>query len=225
MAHMIPQTMEEDNNSFGEKQVFEALKKLPDEYTVFHSVRWNDRNEKNTVVYGECDFTIFHHRKGILVIEVKSGGIECVNNTWTYIRTDNGERNPMKNPLKQADKSKYKFIELLEQYFEDTQGTVAPQYCMVESAVWFPSVSRRDVIGILPMEYHPEIVLLENALESPQKFIDGIYDFYGGERHTRLDRTSEDDILDLFAPLYRVMPSLKSKKQEQQEAFDRLTRE
>ena len=225
MAHMIPQTMEEDNNSFGEKQVFEALKKLPDEYTVFHSVRWNDRNEKNTVVYGECDFTIFHHRKGILVIEVKSGGIECVNNTWTYIRTDNGERNPMKNPLKQADKSKYKFIELLEQYFEDTQGTDAPQYCMVESAVWFPSVSRRDVIGILPMEYHPEIVLLENALESPQKFVDGIYDFYGGERHTRLDRTSEDDILDLFAPLYRVMPSLKSKKQEQQEAFDRLTRE
>lgn len=46
MAQMIPQTMEEDNNSFGERQVFEALKKLPDEYTVFHSVRWNDRNEK-----------------------------------------------------------------------------------------------------------------------------------------------------------------------------------
>ena len=222
---MIPQTMEEDNNSFGERQVFEALKKLPDEYTVFHSVRWNDRNEKNTVVYGESDFTIFHQRKGILVIEVKSGGIECVNNTWTYIRTDNGERNSMKNPLKQADRSKYKFIDLLERFFEDTQGTEAPQYCMVESAVWFPSVSRRDAIGILPMEYHPEIVLLENALESPQKFIDAIYDYYGGERHTRLDNTSEDDILDLFAPLYRVMPSLKSKRIEQQEVFDRLTRE
>ena len=50
MAQMIPNTMEEDNNSFGERQVFEALKKLPDDYTVFHSVRWNDRNEKNTVV-------------------------------------------------------------------------------------------------------------------------------------------------------------------------------
>ena len=40
MAQMIPQAMEEDNNSFGERQAFEALKKLPDEYTVFHSVRW-----------------------------------------------------------------------------------------------------------------------------------------------------------------------------------------
>ena len=225
MAQMIPETMEEDNNSYGERQVFEALKKLPDEYTVFHSLRWNDRNIKKTVVYGESDFTIFHPRKGIIVIEVKSGGIECVNNTWSYIRTDNGERHSMKNPLKQADKSKYYFLKVLDEYFEDTEYTDHPQYCMVESAVWFPSVSRRDVIGVLPMEFHPEITLLENALDSPQKFIDGIYEFYEGWRHTRLDRTTEDAILDLFAPLYQVMPSLKSKRLEQEETFIRLTRE
>ena len=42
MAHMVPHEMEADNNSFGEKQVFNALKNLSDEYTVFHSVRWNE---------------------------------------------------------------------------------------------------------------------------------------------------------------------------------------
>lgn len=225
MAQMIPQTMEDDNNSFGEKQVFEALKKLPDEYTVFHSVRWNKRNEKNTVVYGESDFTVFHPKKGIIVIEVKSGGIECVNNTWTYIRTDNGERHEMRNPLKQADKSKYRFIDLLDDLFQETKYKGKPQYCMVESAVWFPSVSRRDVIGTLPMEFHPEIVLLENALDSPQKYIDGIYDFYEGSKHTRLDDTPEETIIDAFSPLYRVMPSLRSKRLEQEEVFIRLTRE
>ena len=225
MAQMIPQLIEEDNDSFGERQVFEALKKLPDEYTVFHSVRWNDRNEKNTVVYGESDFTVFHPEKGIIVIEVKSGGIECFNNTWTYIRTDNGERNPMKNPLKQADRSKYKFIDLLDNLLGQTERSAFPQYCMVESAVWFPSVSSRDAIGTLPMEYHPEIVLLETALESPQRYIDRIYDFYDGRKHTRLDHTPEDVILDAFAPLYRVMPSLKSKRLEQEAAFVRLTAE
>ena len=225
MAQMIPFTMEEDNNSYGERQVFEALKKLPDEYTVFHSLRWNERNQKNTVVYGESDFTIFHPRKGILVIEVKSGGIECVNNTWTYIRTDNGERHPMKNPLKQADKSKYHFLELLEDKLEERGYRYNPQYCMVESAVWFPSVSRRDVIGTLPMEFHPEITLLETALDSPQKYIDGIYEFYEGWKHTRLDEVPEEFFLDFFAPLYRVMPSLKSKRLEQEELFVRLTRE
>lgn len=225
MALMIPQTMEEDNNSFGERQVFEALKRLPDEYTVFHSVRWNDRNKKNTVVYGESDFTVFHPGKGIIVIEVKSGGIECANNTWTYVRTDNGERHAMKNPLKQADKSKYRFLDLIEDLLKDTEYTDNPQYCMVESAVWFPSISKRDVIGVLPMEYHPEITLLENALDAPQKYIDGIYEFYEGRKHTRLDKTPDDVIIDAFSPFYRVMPSLKSKRLEQEEIFVRLTRE
>ena len=74
----------------------------------------------------------------------------------------------MKNPLKQADRSKYRFIDLLEKLFKDTEHTDFPQYCMVESAVWFPSISKRDVTGSLPMEYHSEITLLENALDFPQ---------------------------------------------------------
>ncbi len=223
---MIPSVFDEDNKSFGERQVFVSLeKKLSDEYTVFHSVRWNDRNDKNNIVYGETDFTIFHPKKGIIVIEVKSGGIECINNTWTYIRTDNSERYPMKNPLKQADRSKYRFIDLLDNVLGDTKYTDKPQYCMVESAVWFPSVSRREAIGELPIEYHPEIVLFENALDSPQRFIEGIYDFFDGKRHTRLDRTSKDVIINAFSPYYSVLPSLKSKRLEQEETFNRLTRE
>lgn len=222
---MIPMTIDDETNSFGERQVFEALKKLPDSYTVFHSLRWNRRNDKKTVVYGESDFTIFHPQKGMIVIEVKSGGIECTNNSWTYIRTDNGERHSMKNPLKQADKSKYWFIEKIEEALADTQDTEHPQYCMVESAVWFPSVNSRDVIGVLPMEFHPEIVLLESALDSPQRYIDGIYDFYDGKRHTDLRDTPNETIVDLFAPYYQVLPSLKSKRLEQNEEFIRLTRE
>ena len=43
MARMIPNTMQDDNDSYGEKQVFEALRtKLGPEYVVFHSVRGND---------------------------------------------------------------------------------------------------------------------------------------------------------------------------------------
>jgi hypothetical protein len=79
-------------------------------------------------------------------------------------------------------------VDYIEELFKDTEYTDKPQYCMVESAVWFPSVSRRDVIGKLPMEFHPEITLLESALDSPQKYIDGIYDFYEGWKHTRLPR-------------------------------------
>ena len=235
MAHMVPHEMEADNNSFGEKQVFNALKNLSYEYTVFHSVRWNEvlwsenkwnpKKENRTVVWGECDFTILHPTKGILVIEVKSGGIECIDNAWTYIRTDNGERHPMKNPLAQADRTKYRFKEIISELFDDTSGRADAQYCLVESAVWFPSISKRDVVGELPQEFLPEIVLYENALENPQKFIDGIYDFYDGYRHTKLSPDSYNKVYDAFAPCYRVLPSLRSKRLEQEAEFVRLTRE
>lgn len=221
---MIPSMMESDNNSWGEKKVFEALKsKLAPKYTVFHSVRWNDRNEKDTVVWGECDFTVFHPQKGILVIEVKSGGIECVNDHWTYIRTDNGERHDMKNPMKQADRSKYRFKDLRDAVLGINQEN--QDYCLVETAVWFPSVSRRDEIGEMPMEFKSELVLLEDALEKPEVYIDKIYDFYHGGKHTKLSAQHAEDIIKAFAPYYRAMPSLRSKREEQEYMFDRLTKE
>ena len=226
MARMIPNTLGDDHGSFGEKKVFEALKnKLDDDFTVFHSVKWNDRNQKNMIIWGECDFTIFHPAYGIIVLEIKSGGIECSNNCWTYIRTDNGERYRMKRgPLEQADRSKYRFQDLVSDVLERSPGA-GKQYCLVEAAVWFSSINKRGIEGELPMEYRDEIVLYENALDHPQKFIMGIYEYYGGMNRTRLNPNSCKEIIDSFAPYFRAIPSLKSKQQERNEEFVRLTRQ
>lgn len=227
MAQMIPNTLEDNHGSFGERQVFEALSnRLSDDFTVFHSVRWNSYNEKKTVIWGECDFTVFHPEYGIIVLEVKSGGIECSNNKWSYIRTDNGEKYSMKRgPLEQADREiRYKFKDLVTDVLEEGYYS-EPQYCLVEPAVWFPSISKHDLVGELPMEYQERIVLYENALDNPQKYIMDIYDFYGGRRHTRLDETACDKLMKSFAPYFRAIPSLKSKRKERNEAFIRLTDE
>lgn len=217
----------DNHGSFGEYQVFKALKeKLDQEFIVFHSVRWNAINEKNTVIWGECDFTILHPKYGIIVLEVKSGGIECSHGCWTYIRTDNGEKHSMnRGPLEQADREiRYKFKDMISDLFKGYPEK-DKQYCLVEPAVWFPSISKRDLIGELPMEYKDEIVLYENALDNPQKFIMGIYDYYGGRRHTKLSDDSVQKIIDTFAPFYSAVPSLKSKRLEKNEEFVRLTRE
>lgn len=227
MARMIPSTLEDDHGSFGERSVFEALKqKLPEDYTVFHSVRWNSYNEKKTVIWGECDFTIFHPENGILILEVKSGGIECNNGAWSYIRTDNGEKHSMKRgPLEQADREiRYKFKDLVSDIL-DSDNYAEPQYCLVEPAVWFPSINKRDLVGELPMEYQPEIVLYENSLDNPKKAIEDIYAFYGGKKHTRLSAPSCEKLIDGFAPHFSAVPSLKSKRTELNEAFVKLTNE
>ena len=224
---MIPITLEDDHGSFGERKVFEALRdKLDSEFIVFHSVRWHAPNEKDTIIWGECDFTVFHPKYGIIVLEVKAGGIECLNNRWTYIRTDNGERHSMKRgPLEQGDREiRYKFKDLVAELFEDAPE-YDPQYCLVEPAAWFPSISKRDFIGELPMEYKDEIVLYENALDNPQKYIMGIYDYYGGTKHTRLNPDSCQKIINSFAPFFYAVPSLKSKREERNESFVRLTKQ
>lgn len=222
---MIPNTMQDDNMSYGEKEVFKALKiKLGSEYVVFHSIRWNEIYHGKKTIWGESDFTIFHPKKGIIVIEVKSGGVECNENTWTYVRTDNNERHPMKNPLKQADKSKYRFVELLNDLFEDHDCSPIIK-CQVEPAVWFPSVSNRSKIGTMPMEYHDEIVLLEKALDDPETFINRIYEFYSMKDHTYLTSEIAKMIIDALAPHYRAVASLNSKRKEQRDLFFRLTEE
>lgn len=228
MARMIPSVLEESHGSFGEIQVFEALRdKLSEEYTVFHSIRWNSRNERNTVIWGECDFTVFHPEKGMLILEVKAGGIECINNQWTYIRTDNGERHSMKHPpLEQADREiTYKFKDMVSDLLDRKSKPNDKQYCMVEKAAWFPSVNKRDIVGELPMEYIDEIVLYENALDNPQSYIDSIYEYYGGKRHTRMNDDSFDAVCNAFAPLYAAVPSLRAKRDEKNEEFVRLTNE
>lgn len=227
MARMIPNTLSDDHGSFGEKQVFEALKKkLPSDYVVFHSVRWNNLNEKNTVIWGECDFTIFHPQFGILIMEVKSGGIECQNGQWTYIRTDNGEKYDMKRgPLEQGDREiRYKFKDLVGDILEK-ENSMNPQYCLVEPAVWFPSITKRDFVGELPMEYQDSIVLYENDLDDPEKAIQGIYNFYNGRKHTCLNEESCKNIISAFAPYFGAVPSLQSKRLEKNEEFVRLTKE
>ena len=77
MARIIPSivTREDFNGSYGEEQLYEALSNLPDEYTVFHSVRWHKKQIGKGVQWGEADFTIYNPRRGILVVEVKAGGI------------------------------------------------------------------------------------------------------------------------------------------------------
>ena len=53
MAQMIPHAMEEDNNSFGERQAFEALKKLP-----IHPKCWRKYLNYQEIIKSFCEILI-----------------------------------------------------------------------------------------------------------------------------------------------------------------------
>mgnify|MGYP000193509377 FL=1 len=108
MAVFIPDVKPEDfNNSPGEKEVYEALKLLGKDYTVFYSLSWISIGNDRTI--GEADFILFHPVHGIMVIEVKSGEIEYKGGKWIQTNRNSGQKKEI-SPYVQARKSQYEII-------------------------------------------------------------------------------------------------------------------
>lgn len=221
MARMIPNTPMpgEFNGSYGEEKVYNALKELPPEYIVFHSVRWQKRKRSGNVVWGESDFTVFNPKRGILVIEVKSGGIRHDDSGWHQMNTLTYEEKRMKDPLAQAERSKFAFVDMLAEQEEKFHSY------WVESAVWFPSVENVNKIGVMPPSYAPEIVLTEKELKNVQYNIEKIFDYYGMNRKSFFTQGDEINVVNLLSPSFNVFPSIAVQRKEQEYMFNRMTQE
>lgn len=220
MAKMIPSetTRSDFHGSYGEELVYESLKKLPDIYYVFHSVYWH-RKDNRAVKWGESDFAVFHPRRGIIVVEVKSGGIEHSDGRWTQINTNNGERYRMKDPMVQAGRSKFTFIDLITERDENNR----PYW--VEAAVWFPSIERVDCNTALPPAYSNENVLFTKDLSNPKRSIESIFDYYGMNEKPYYTEDDATTIIKILSPQFEAVPSFSLAIAEQKSIFSRLTQE
>lgn len=220
MAKIIPEKVMYFNASYGEKKVYDSLKKLPDDYTVFYSVAWQQKDRvRQNVTWGESDFTILHPNKGILVIEVKSGGISYKNGEWLQTRLDNNITKRMQDPLAQANRSKYRFIDIIN----EVKGV--GQQCAVESVVWFPSISKNVKFPQLPLSYKDEMIFREEDIEDPEKAINKAYNYYNSRVHTNMDKSMVNRIIERLAPEFDLIESVNSKKEEKEYSFLKLTRE
>ena len=218
MAKIYPTFTDDFHSSLGEYKIFNALKKLPDDWYVLYSLNWNNKLQSGKVQWGEADFVILNRIYGLLVIEVKSGGIEYKEGNWIQTRLDNFEKNPMKNPFKQADKSKYKFISLLDNILYGNKK------CYIDKAVWFPSIKNIDSDS-LPPEYDDKIVLTEEALDNPLQYIIRAFDFYNSKHYTYMEKDDFDKVLSALMPEFNLIPSASNIIEENDYSFLQLTQE
>ncbi len=213
MARMIPSnvTHEEFHGSIGEERIYNALSTLPDKYVVFHSVHWNKARPSGNIVWGESDFAVFHPDRGLLVIEVKSGGISCKDGRWYQTNTLTGECKQMKRPpMVQAERSKFTFADLLAYSKLDT----VKDY-WVECAVWFPSVNERSKIGSMPCEYAVGNVLIQQDLDNPAAAITRVFDFYQMRTSFYTSKAESDEVVRILAPSFDAIPNFSGKAAEQ----------
>lgn len=156
MAKIIPDEFSYSSiNSGGEERVYNSLKNnLNDDWFIYHSWRWlrHYRNNRNKP-QGEGDFVIFHPSFGILVIEVKGGGIEYRDDGKYYSNSI-----VIQNPEKQASDTKFEIIARLR---EKNLSNI----CQVSHAVWFPDINWNQDF---PPNLNNNTLLDEKALTDPE---------------------------------------------------------
>ena len=177
MARMHPRTLyEPDVKSDAEAQVFDALEAaLDDEWDVYHSVAWVSRDKRKGRDDGEIDLVVVHPEKGVLCIEVKGGGIECIHGEW--YRLEKGKRERMRDPFKQAIDHCYDLERKL-----GGMAVKGGEKLRVGYAVAFPDISVHKLV--LGPQAPPELVIDRKGLDDIATELDRIYAFHSGSDRT-----------------------------------------
>lgn len=194
-----------------ERKVADALKKLSDDWTVFHHVSWQSKRSGKQGD-GEADFLVFHPHRGILVIEVKGGGIQIDRGRW--FTTDRfNERHPIKNPFEQAVDSKYALISWLRQH-----GLA--EKIRVGHAVFFPHMQTVPLLGLAGPD---AICLTKNHLTEITASIETCFAHWAlvGSM-TPVDKKL---FISLLSPTLSVSPSLSSQSDEAEKEILQFTAE
>ena len=228
MAQMFPPIPDEEEFPYnnGEKEIYEALKKLDKDYMVFHSFRLLNIDERNALHESEEDFVIFHPNKGLLCIEAKAGSPYCENGVWHYQDHTIMEHN---GPYNQADSFKWK----IEKKFEKMNMKEVWERCYAIHAVWFPHVLRSGLSQIsFPVDGLKEITLTQDDLSDPRNRIDSLFEMelpriYKSDykKHTLSENDVKKIVENVLCPTFHLIQTKESIKNQRNVAFSRMLRE
>lgn len=220
MAQIIPDNRleVEFNGSIGEKQLYKQFETLDDDYKIFHSVKW--MNKKPAYVnFGETDYIILDVNRGIICLEVKHGGISGKNGRiYQKNRKFNSETEI--NPMFQADKSRYYFIEKLDK--------VSSKYKMrlpIYSAVIFSGITSESLVGLLPNEYKINgNTFFHERISDVGKLIDDFFEFHNVKREGYPIKMIREAI-NSISPEFKALQTLSNTVSQNEFIFNQLTNE
>lgn len=134
MAKMSPKNFPRDGDleRWAEGEVFAALSRLNDEWTILYSVPWQSLRGGRQGD-GEADFVLVHPKSGIFVAEVK-GGSSVVLEDGEWFTTNRRGRSKIRDPFDQAVTNKHALHRYLK---EECQGF--PRSVTMGHLVVFPS--------------------------------------------------------------------------------------
>ncbi|TLP78710.1 DUF2075 domain-containing protein [Pseudomonas nitroreducens] len=182
------------------------------DFVVFHSLRWQSQRGRRQGD-GEADFIIIAPAHGILVLEVKGGGVEVVDGQW--ITTDRYKRkHKIKDPFQQAADSKYALLAYLSKN--------APSLSSIPlvHAVAFPDV---QIKGSLSINSPRKIIMDLDDLKDPDNAVKKVFHHWG--KSYSLSKEELSSLVEELAPTTMVSKTLREEIVEIEKRLVILTEE
>lgn len=198
----LPESVISDPKRQAERRVFDTLAKLGSSFVVFYSVAWQARKE-GWARDGEADFVIAHPDYGVLVLEVKGGGVayDATLGQWTTI--DRYGESFVIDPVEQARKSHYTLLEKLK----DLPEWDSSRFLTIGHAVCFPDVVVEN--KTLKLDLPREIVVDHNDLQNIDETIQRIFEYWAEKsRRAPLGRDRSAILESLLARSFRISTPL-----------------
>lgn len=225
---MIPPLPKDFDKKSDEGIVFEALKKLPDEYYVFHSVVINDIVDNN-LVEREIDFVVVSQKRGVLCIEAKNGrDIRYYDRDWHY---SSGTVMKHNGPYNQAASAK-RALRTKMKYHSNKDVRNIMFRCKMLHCAWFFGMSKESFVlknkQGLPEDALLELTMFAEDLVNPTNAINKMFSInipIDEESAIKTDITDEEfEILlnSVFCPEFNLVPSPSTKSIMIEEQMNQL---
>ena len=180
MAHMIPSEGGYFDPKSKEKEMFDALKTLPEDYYVFHSYRLVRLIPDKGLNENEIDFLVFNPNYGCLFIECKNQTLRRdENGQWQHYVLKKGNyvwENMKKDPFDQAFSGQHNLFEALLQMYPDPNDKKDEYFrtlinnCKFMVAVWLPKYFKDQIDeATFGPNITKEIIMTREAMLYPKE--------------------------------------------------------
>lgn len=225
MGKIFPQLSDERLDALqskAEARFYRACRdQLSSKWLVLHSIPYVSRLS-GELRDGEADFVIFAPDRGMLVVEIKGGGIsfEPSQGLW-YSMNASGEKKQIKDPFTQVTKEKHALLEIIKAH--RSWPALGISWLLAGHAVFLPDVVRLDPL-ILPHAPR-EIMGGREDLQDLERWLERVTTFWAGEDpySLRLTSAAMTFIEDLFCKAREVRPLVSTQLREEEAIRIRLT--
>ncbi len=113
MSHMYPKHFPRENESGGERKVFDFFKEKGNtDWYILHSFHLPKHHH---VVFGESDFIVVAPGYGIFTLEIKSGGVGFDGTNWLFINREGKITAKPRGPFLQAYEGMYEIEKIIKE--------------------------------------------------------------------------------------------------------------